>query len=99
MKRTCSMQETVALKCMMRERRLADEKAIGYRDKGKLSKDVKRYCNNDFVDRVYPLLDPELTNYDERMEKHYTFFEDGQKANITTSGEQKEGNIFEENFD
>lgn len=64
MKRTFTMQETIALKCMLRERRLADEKALSYRDKGqKLSKDPKRYCHGDYIDRVYPLLDPDIDNY------------------------------------
>ena len=68
MKRIYSTRETIALKIILRERRIADEKAVCYKDKkgGGVSKDIKKYGKQ--IKVIYPLLDPEIKSNLERKE-------------------------------
>lgn len=54
---------------------MQDYHSLQYREKDQVSKDFKKYCKaNDLVDHIYPLLDPNMKNDKERLEKHQDWF-------------------------
>jgi hypothetical protein len=99
MQRKLSPKESVALKICMREQRLLDVNSLAYREKDQsFSKDYKKYVrnNNDFIDHIYPLLDPYLRNDKERLKEHNDWFKVINKSNtfLTSEGNYAESEEF-----
>ena len=79
MKQPYSFKEAVSLKMCLREQRGKDKRAVGYRDaQGHVAKKMNRY--GQLVDKIYPLLDPDLSE-EERLGKHAFWFKDS-TANV-----------------
>ena len=90
MKQPYSRKEQVALKMCLRDRRERDKRSIGYRDaQGHLAKKMNRYGSP--VDKIYPLLDPDLT-HEARLSKHAVWFKDSTASTLflTQGGAENE---------
>jgi hypothetical protein len=63
-------------KVVMKNQRQADERMVNTRLKGGgLSTDVKKYALR-LVDKIYPILDPRITDAAERADKHTNWYLD-----------------------
>ena len=81
MKQKYDVTENIAIKVCLREARLNDCRNLHIQSGSGLSKNPKKYGNP--MNRIYPLLDPEIESHEERIEKHATWFkQDGMKTKL-----------------
>ena len=75
MKMNLTPIQQTALKMSLNHNRKKDEKGVQYRDKnGKFSTNIKHYSQT--VNKIFPLLDPDITNNKKRELKHTNWFKD-----------------------
>lgn len=75
------------MKYLLKMKRAEDDTMISYREKsGSLGIEMTKYAHT-FIDKIYPLLDPDLKNRAERRKQH-----------LTWSDKTLFGNHFEQDF-
>jgi len=91
MKRQFSVHQMIALKVIMQERRMQDVKSLSWRDgNGNYATKISKYGT--LINKIYPLLDPDIATNEQRMARHANWFKETSTSSVFMTGNDWENN-------